>query len=161
MGTRYVRCWLPGLARSLRAKEMYMSSRTGNWMIAIGAFGMFIGLCLVPAAMGPNSDSSVLALAACVFSFGALITASGMYLKARGLQLSAKTGHFKRKAHLQRSHALRHPHRRNLYHFRCNHSNRRGRSCHRLARFSGTWEASYLQTHGTAHSENRHSSNSN
>src|SRR3989442_13618341 len=55
-------------------------------MIAVGAFGMFIGLCLVPAAMGPNPDSSVLALAACVFSFGALITASGMYLKARGLQ---------------------------------------------------------------------------
>ncbi len=89
MGTRYVRGWLPGLARSLRAKEMYMSSRTGNWMIAIGAFGMFIGLCLVPAAMGPNPDSSVLALAACVFSFGALITASGMYLKARGLQSAA------------------------------------------------------------------------
>ncbi len=89
MGTRYVRCWLPGLARSLRAKEMYMSSRTGNWMIAVGAFGMFIGLCLVPAAMGPNPDSSVLALAACVFSFGALITASGMYLKARGLQSAA------------------------------------------------------------------------
>ena len=89
MGTRYVRGWLPGLARSLRAKEMYMSSRTGNWMIAVGAFGMFIGLCLVPAAMGPNPDSSVLALAACVFSFGALITASGMYLKARGLQSAA------------------------------------------------------------------------
>ncbi len=66
-----------------------MSSRTGNWMIAVGAFGMFIGLCLVPAAMGPNPDSSVLALAACVFSFGALITASGMYLKARGLQSAA------------------------------------------------------------------------
>src|SRR5207244_6487571 len=89
MGTRYVRGWLPGLARSLRAKEMYMSSRTGNWMIAAGGFGMFIGLCLVPAAIGPNPDSSVLALAACVFSFGALITASGMYLNARGLQSSS------------------------------------------------------------------------
>src|SRR6266571_9120689 len=38
---------------------------------------------------GTKPDSSVLALAACVFSFGALIIASGMYVKARGLQSAA------------------------------------------------------------------------
>jgi len=88
MGTRYVRDWLAGFPRALFEGNI-MSSRAGNWIIAAGAFGMFVGLCLVPAAMGPNPDSSVLALGACVFSFGALITASGMYLKARGMQPAA------------------------------------------------------------------------
>src|SRR5207247_9718427 len=76
----------PGSRALFARRKTYMSSRTGNWMIAVGTFGMFIGLCLVPAAVGPNPDSSVLALAACVLSFGALIIAAGMYLKARGLQ---------------------------------------------------------------------------
>jgi hypothetical protein len=66
-----------------------MSSRAANWMIAAGAFGMFVGLCLLPAAMRPDSDSSVLALSACMFSLGALMTASGLYLKARKMQSAA------------------------------------------------------------------------
>jgi hypothetical protein len=50
---------------------------------------MFVGICLVPAAMGQHDDTGVLALAASVFSFGALLIGTGMYFKARGLQGAA------------------------------------------------------------------------
>jgi hypothetical protein len=58
-------------------------------MIAAGALAMFVGICLVPAAMGQYEDTGVLALGASVFSFGALLIGTGMYSKARGLQAVA------------------------------------------------------------------------
>ncbi|HZQ68791.1 MAG TPA: hypothetical protein VFA68_09765 [Terriglobales bacterium] len=65
-----------------------MSSRAGNWMIGVGIAGMLVGLSLVPAAMD-GSDASLLALAGSTFSFSALLTASGIYFKARLIQANS------------------------------------------------------------------------
>ena len=62
-----------------------MTSRTGNWLIALGATGMFFGMCCVPAALGPKSDSSMIALAASIFAMGSLACSGGIYLRAQGL----------------------------------------------------------------------------
>ena len=70
-------------------KAPKMSSQTGNWMIAVGALGGFIGIRMLPAAMGEHPDTSLLVLGACGVSLGSMITASGVYLKARALQSPA------------------------------------------------------------------------
>jgi hypothetical protein len=59
-----------------------MLSKTGNWMVAAGAVLAFLGLCCLPAAFGEHPDRTMLTLGASVFSLGALMMASGMYLKA-------------------------------------------------------------------------------
>jgi len=79
-----------------------MSQSTGKWIIAAGGMVMLLGLCMLPAALGDNHDSNTLALAACLFSLGTLVVASGIYLKARSLpQASPATarenGHAARK----------------------------------------------------------------
>ena len=63
-----------------------MSQKTGNWIIAIGAVIMFFGLCFLPALLGPHGDQSLLGAASGMFSFGTLMIAGGIYLKARTLQ---------------------------------------------------------------------------
>ena len=63
-----------------------MSSRAGNWIIAVGTVMAFLGLCALPAALGERGDGTLLSVAACLFSVGALIIATGLYLKARFLQ---------------------------------------------------------------------------
>jgi len=61
-------------------------SRSGNWMIAAGAFVTFVSLCFLPAALGEHPDGDLRVLAACLFSVGALILAGGTYVKARMLK---------------------------------------------------------------------------
>lgn len=63
-----------------------MVSGAGNWIIGVGVLGMVIGLCVLPAAAMDRADSNLLSLGATAFSLGALMTSSGMYLKARLLQ---------------------------------------------------------------------------
>jgi hypothetical protein len=65
-----------------------MSSTTGTWMIVVGALGAVIGLFMLPAALGVHPDTSLLVLGACCVSFGSMIVASGIYLKARALRAS-------------------------------------------------------------------------
>src|SRR2546427_6595104 len=67
-------------------KDRNMSSRVGNWMIAVGSVAIFVAFCVLPAALGEHSDSGLLALGACLLSLGALLAASGIYLKARAVE---------------------------------------------------------------------------
>ena len=66
-----------------------MQSRTGNWMMAMGAIISVVGLSIMPAGLGANSaDRNMLGLGATIFSMGALSIALGIYLKALGLKTS-------------------------------------------------------------------------
>jgi hypothetical protein len=67
-------------------KVTWMSSRTGNLMIAVGAIALVMGLLALPAAMGEHVDTSLLTLGACGVSFGSMIAAGGFYLKARAMK---------------------------------------------------------------------------
>jgi hypothetical protein len=69
-----------------------MSSKTANWIIAAGVFLMFVGLCLLPGALGEHPDADMLELGACQFSLGALIVATGIYVKARVVQAAIASG---------------------------------------------------------------------
>src|SRR5256885_8574655 len=68
-----------------------MSSRLANLLIGLGAFGILIGLCLFPVAMGAHGDSSLLPMGACALSLGSLAVATGIYVKARTAQPAAET----------------------------------------------------------------------
>jgi hypothetical protein len=66
-----------------------MSSATGNWLIGIGAVLAFLGIVMLPAALGEHTDTSLLALAACGVSVGSMIAASGVFLKSRRIESGA------------------------------------------------------------------------
>ncbi len=72
-----------------------MPSRTGGWMIIIGAVIMVAGLCTLPAAFGDKGDESILGIGASIFGLGAITIAAGIYLKASALQSKGgeKTAH--------------------------------------------------------------------
>lgn len=67
-----------------------MLSRTGNWLIAVGAVLAFIGLTVLPSAFGENPDHNMLGLGMAVISMGLFFAANGVYFKARSLQPSAQ-----------------------------------------------------------------------
>jgi hypothetical protein len=69
-----------------------MSPKTSNWIIAAGAVLMFIGLCFLPGALGEPRDADMLEMAACQFSLGALVMATGIYAKARLVQAAIASG---------------------------------------------------------------------
>jgi hypothetical protein len=52
-------------------------------MIAVGAIGAFVGLCLLPSGMGQHPDASLLAMGALALALGSVTAAFGIYLKAR------------------------------------------------------------------------------
>jgi hypothetical protein len=61
-----------------------MQSKTGNWMMALGAVIAVIGLVVIPAGLGQNSaDRNLLGVGATIFSMGALVAAMGLYIKAK------------------------------------------------------------------------------
>jgi hypothetical protein len=62
-----------------------MAAKTGTWLIVIGAFIIFVGLCFVPAAFGPRPEKSLLGPGLAIFATGTLLVAAGLYLKARAL----------------------------------------------------------------------------
>lgn len=62
-----------------------MAAKTGTWLIAVGSFIAFVGLCFMPAAFGPDPDQTMLGAGAVIFSTGLLLIAGGLYVKARAL----------------------------------------------------------------------------
>jgi len=71
-----------------------MSSRSGSLMMAFGALMLIGGLCFLPAAFSEKGQSDLLAPGAALFGFGALVTAGGIYVKARMLQAAIQAGDF-------------------------------------------------------------------
>jgi hypothetical protein len=66
-----------------------MSSRTGNWMIALGVLVALAGLCTAPAGLGTHADTSLLGFGSAMFGMGALAAAGGLYLKSLVLSSAA------------------------------------------------------------------------
>jgi hypothetical protein len=69
-----------------------MLSRSGSWLIAVGAVAIFVAICFLPAAVGKHADESLLPVGACLLSLGALTAALGTYLKARAVQAKIPSG---------------------------------------------------------------------
>jgi ribosomal protein L37AE/L43A len=62
-----------------------MAAKTGTWLILLGGFVVFVGLCFIPAAFGPSPEKSYLGAGFAIFATGALLAATGLYVKARTL----------------------------------------------------------------------------
>ena len=60
-----------------------MTLKIGSWMIAAGSFLAFAGLCFFPAALAKPHDMVVLSAGAMLFSTGMVLSALGLYIKAR------------------------------------------------------------------------------
>lgn len=60
-----------------------MTLKIGSWMIAVGCFLAFAGLCFFPAALAKPRDLTVLGAGAMLFSTGMVLSALGLYIKAR------------------------------------------------------------------------------
>lgn len=58
-------------------------------MIVLGAIGAFVGLLMLPAALGEHPDTSLLILGACAISVGSMTAAAGIYFKSRALHSPA------------------------------------------------------------------------
>jgi len=67
-----------------------MPSRAGTWLMAMGVFVAFLGLCFLPAALSDHGEGNLLGLGASVFSLGALMIAGGIYLKANAKGTAAR-----------------------------------------------------------------------
>src|SRR5690242_12755304 len=66
-----------------------MSSKTDTWLIAVGALEAFIGILMLPAALGEHPDSSLIIKLSFSMSMNTVITALGIYLNARAAQSPA------------------------------------------------------------------------
>ncbi len=66
-----------------------MATKTGTWLMAIGCFIAFVGLCFLPAAFGPDSDRTMLGAGTMVIAIGVLLISGGFYIKARALGATA------------------------------------------------------------------------
>lgn len=66
-----------------------MSSRLGNWTVAIGALVLFLGLCVLGTGFGKNGDPDEVPAGAGLFSMGALAMSAGIYLNARAIRSAA------------------------------------------------------------------------
>lgn len=71
-----------------------MAARLSNWIMAIGAGVLLLGLCVVPAIIERRHDLDVLAAGSCLFGLGALMLSCGMYVKASRLRFDAEAGEF-------------------------------------------------------------------
>ena len=60
-----------------------MAPKIGSWLIGLGCFFAFAGLCFLPAAFGAHPDNAMLGAGAMVFSLGMVLAACGFYIKAR------------------------------------------------------------------------------
>jgi len=67
-----------------------MPTKSGNWMMAVGAVIVFMGLCFLPAAFGNDSDRTILGAGFVVMSLGLLTISAGFYVKARNLEGAAQ-----------------------------------------------------------------------
>ena len=69
-----------------------MSTKTANWIMAAGAVLMFIGLCFLPAALGEQPDADLLELGACHSRWALSSSPTGIYAKARAVQIAIASG---------------------------------------------------------------------
>ncbi|HEX9109854.1 MAG TPA: hypothetical protein VF845_00125 [Terriglobales bacterium] len=69
-----------------------MASKTGTWLIGIGCCIVFLGLCALPAGLGPNPDKTLLGASMTALSAGMMLVAGGLYLKARTFSAGAAGG---------------------------------------------------------------------
>jgi hypothetical protein len=69
-----------------------MGKKVSNVAIIFGCSLMVLGLCFLPAALGNHPDPAILGGGVCLFSLGALMASSGMYLKAVAAQAGAPAG---------------------------------------------------------------------
>jgi hypothetical protein len=60
-----------------------MALKIGSWIVGVGCFLAFVGLCFLPAAFGVQRDTTEFAAGAMVFSTGMVLAAAGFYMKAR------------------------------------------------------------------------------
>jgi len=67
-----------------------MGQKLSVSLIVVGCLLMVLGLTLLAAGLAQGQDESIAGAGICVFSFGSLVCAGGMYVKARALQ--AETG---------------------------------------------------------------------
>ncbi len=65
-----------------------MGQKVSGSAIVLGCLMMFGGMCFLPAALGSKPDPVALGAGTALFAVGALMIASGIYLKARVLQAS-------------------------------------------------------------------------
>lgn len=68
-----------------------MATKTGNWMMALGAFIVFAGLCFLPAAFGRDADRTMFGAGFVVMSSGLLLISIGFYAKAQALGTASAT----------------------------------------------------------------------
>ena len=65
-----------------------MGQKVSGGAIVLGCLMMFVGLCFLPAALGSHPEPGDSGAGTSLFAMGALMIASGIYLKARVLQAS-------------------------------------------------------------------------
>ena len=68
-----------------------MTLKISNWMIVAGCFLAFAGLCFFPAGLAKPHDMAVLGAGAMLFSTGMVLSALGLYIKARFWSEDAET----------------------------------------------------------------------
>jgi hypothetical protein len=68
-----------------------MSSRTGSWIIALGALVLFLGIIVLGVSLRKSGDPDELPAGAGLFSLGAVGIAGGIYLKAKALQRASSS----------------------------------------------------------------------
>ena|SRR5438034_9157583 len=57
--------------------------KASGWLIIGGCLLMIVGLGFLPAAFGTHPDESILGLGISAFSFGAMVSAGGLFMKSR------------------------------------------------------------------------------
>ena len=62
-----------------------MSKKISTLITATGSLILLVALCLVPAAVIGRGDFGMRAASAALFSFGCLLVAAGLYIKAQSL----------------------------------------------------------------------------
>ena len=65
-----------------------MASKLSSVLIGFGCLLMLLGLVMLASGLSQGSDESIKGAGICGFSFGALVTAAGIYGKAKAVQAS-------------------------------------------------------------------------
>ena len=78
--------------KSVLEEGVWMGERASSGAITSGCFLMLAGICFLPAALGPHPDPAILGAGVCLFALGSLVSAGGLYLKARVLQAGCTAG---------------------------------------------------------------------
>jgi hypothetical protein len=77
---------------SFLQEGVLMGQKLGNVALISGGFLMLLGLSFIPAALAQHQDETILGAGICAFAFGALISATGFYVKTRALQSASSPG---------------------------------------------------------------------